>query len=60
MEKMKTVRRVLYYKLLEEAEEKLRNGIHTDSYVENLLRGQKELGISRDEIAYVPGFGVLT
>jgi len=51
IEKTKTVRDQIHYKLLEEAEEMFAKGQQTESYIEYLLANQKALGVSRDEIA---------
>ena len=50
---MKTVRNELYYRLFAEAETKYKNGVHTGSYVEELLKNQQEVGMDRDEMACV-------
>ena len=51
IEKTKSVRDQIHYKLLEEAEEMFAKGQQTESYIEYLLANQKALGVSRDEIA---------
>ena len=50
LDEAKTMRNALYYRLVEEVEEKLTEGQHTGSYVEDLLKNREELGISRDQI----------
>jgi hypothetical protein len=50
---MKTVRNGLYFRLLDEAEAKMKAGIQTNSYVEELLKNSEELGMDRSEIGFV-------
>jgi len=51
MRRMVAVRDELYYRLLGEVEEKICAGIPTNSYVEDVLENQKDLDVSREEIA---------
>lgn len=53
IEKTSAIRDRLNYRLLAEAEDKLRNNVQTGSYVEEILMNSGELGLSRDEIVFV-------
>lgn len=46
----KTLRGNLYGKLLEECEERLKNGVGVGCYIETILNNQARLGMTRDEI----------
>lgn len=50
---MKAVRDRLYDSLLDECEKKFKLGHGTGSYIENVLKSQEELGLSRGEISCV-------
>ncbi|KAF8817273.1 putative cytochrome P450 monooxygenase [Phlegmacium glaucopus] len=51
----KAVRRNLYFSLFEECERNLDAGNTTGSYIEKVLMNQEELGMTRDEIAWLGG-----
>jgi hypothetical protein len=46
----KTLRDSLYDKLLEECEERLKNGVGVGCYIETILNNQARLEMTRDEI----------
>lgn len=50
---MKKIRNDLYFRLLDEAEEKMQSGVQSGCYVEGLLNNSKELAMSRTEIGFV-------
>ncbi|KAF9024635.1 cytochrome P450 [Hymenopellis radicata] len=45
----------LHYTALRECEERLERGEGNDCYLEELIRQQDELALSRDQIAWIPG-----
>lgn len=46
----KTLRDGLYFKLLEECEERLKNGTGVGCYIEAVLNNRARLGMTRDEV----------
>ncbi|KAF9024669.1 cytochrome P450 [Hymenopellis radicata] len=52
---LRRLQRHLFFTALEECEERLRRGEGNDCYLEELIQQKDEIGLSRDQIAYLAG-----
>ncbi|KAF9024672.1 cytochrome P450 [Hymenopellis radicata] len=52
---LRRLQRHLFFTALDECEERLRRGEGNDCYLEELIQRKDELGLSRDQIAYLAG-----